>query len=98
MSSYGGSPPKTKKGMKKKTMDKPKEPMDKPKEETKESDKGPIKSGKMSDKEKADLKKHMDNHKDLKDLSKSELKSHRMKMMGRMRKGMSLKAAHADIM
>tara|TARA_Y100001938_G_C7846959_1_gene308898 strand:+ start:261 stop:509 length:249 start_codon:yes stop_codon:yes gene_type:complete len=53
---------------------------------------------KMTDKQKADLKKHMDNHKDLKDLTPSQLKSHRMKMMGRMRKGMSLAKAHKEIM
>ena len=50
--------------------------------------------GKMTDKQKIDLKKHMDKL----DLSVSEKKSHRMKMMGRMRKGMSVKAAHSDIM
>ena len=55
-------------------------------------------SGKLSDKQKADLKKHMEKHKDLQDLTPSQLKSHRMKMMSRMRKGMSLKKAHADIM
>ncbi len=87
--SYGKSMAKDMKGME----EKPK--MSKPK---KESDKGPIKSGKMTDKQKADLKKHMDEHKDLQDLTPSQLKSHRMKMMGRMRKGMSLKKAHADIM
>lgn len=51
-------------------------------------------TGKMSDKQKADLKKHMDQ---LKDLSPSQLKSHRMKMMSRMRKGMSVSQAHKDI-
>ncbi len=54
--------------------------------------------GKMTDKQKMDLKKHMDNHKDLQDLSPSQMKSHRMKMMSRMRKGMSIKKAHSDIM
>jgi len=53
-------------------------------------------SGKMSDKQKADLRKHMDKHK--KDMSVSEQKSHRMKMMSRMRKGMSISQAHKDIM
>ena len=53
-------------------------------------------SGKMSDKQKADLKKHMDKHK--KDMSVSEQKSHRMKMMSRMRRGMSVSASHKDIM
>tara|TARA_R110002012_G_C11302698_1_gene573546 strand:- start:60 stop:311 length:252 start_codon:yes stop_codon:yes gene_type:complete len=51
----------------------------------------------MTDKQKADLTKHMKQHKDLKDLSSSELKSHRMKMMVRMRKGMSIAQAHKDI-
>ena len=55
-------------------------------------------SGKMSDKQKSDLKSHMEKHKDLQDLSPSQLKSHRMKMMVRMRKGMSVKQAHKDIM
>lgn len=54
--------------------------------------------GKMTDKQKMDLKKHMDSHKDLQDLSSTQMKSHRMKMMLRMRKGMSIKAAHKDIM
>ena len=53
--------------------------------------------GKMSDKQKSDLKKHMEQHKDLKDMSPSQLKSHRMKMMSRMRRGMSISKAHADI-
>ena len=52
-------------------------------------------SGKLSDKQKADLKKHMD--KVGKDMSSSEKKSHRMKMMSRMRKGMSVSKAHKDI-
>jgi hypothetical protein len=52
--------------------------------------------GKMSDKQKADLKKHMD--KVGKDMSASEKKSHRMKMMGRMRKGESVSKAHKSIM
>jgi len=52
-------------------------------------------SGKMSDKQKADLTKHME--KVGKDMSASEKKSHRMKMMSRMRKGMSATKAHNDI-
>ena len=52
---------------------------------------------KMTDKQKTDLKKHMDNHKDLKDMTASQLKSHRMKMMVRMRKGMTIAQAHKDI-
>ena len=52
-------------------------------------------SGKMSDAQKEQLKKHMD--KVGKNMSASEKKSHRMKMMTRMRKGMSISAAHKDI-
>lgn len=55
-------------------------------------------SGKMSDKQKDQLRKHMTQHKDMKDMSASQLKSHRMKMMSRMRKGMSISQAHKDIM
>lgn len=51
-------------------------------------------SGKMSDKQKEDLKKHMEKS----GLKGSEAKSHRMKMMSRMRKGMSVAQAHKDIM
>ena len=54
--------------------------------------------GKMTDKQKADLKKHMEKHKDLQDLTPSQLKSHRMKMISRMRRGTSLAKAHKDIM
>ena len=50
---------------------------------------------KMTDKQKQDLNKHM--AKVGKDMSVSERKSHRMKMMGRMRKGMSVAKAHKDI-
>lgn len=53
-------------------------------------------AGKMTDKQKADLKKHMDKHKDK--MSASEMKSHRMKMMSRMRRGMTIAQAHKDIM
>lgn len=53
---------------------------------------------KLTDKQKADLKKHMD--KMAKGgMSKAEMKSHRMKLMSRMRnKGMSVGKAHKDIM
>lgn len=54
------------------------------------------KSSKLSEKQKSDLKKHMEKHKN--DMTASEAKSHRMKMMSRMRKGMSIKKAHDDIM
>ena len=51
---------------------------------------------KMTDSQKKALNKHMEKLK--KDgMSASELKSHRMKMMGRMRKGMSVNKAHKDI-
>jgi len=53
------------------------------------------KKGGMSDKQKKDLAKHME--KVGKNMSASEKKSHRMKMMSRMRKGMSVAAAHKDI-
>tara|TARA_R100000541_G_scaffold13262_2_gene22120 strand:- start:731 stop:955 length:225 start_codon:yes stop_codon:yes gene_type:complete len=55
-------------------------------------------SGKMTDKQKQQLKSHMEKHKDLQDLTPSQLKSHRMKMMVRLRKGMSMASAHKDIM
>lgn len=53
--------------------------------------------GKMSDKQKSDLKKHMAKM-EKGGMSKSEMKSHRMKMMSRMRKGMSVARAHKDVM
>jgi hypothetical protein len=53
-------------------------------------------SGKMSDAQKAQLNKHMEKHKKA-GMSASEMKSHRMKMMSRMRKGMSVAKAHSDI-
>lgn len=53
-------------------------------------------SVKMSDKQKKDLNKHME--KVGKDMSASEKKSHRMKMMSRMRRGDSVGKAHKDIM
>ena len=51
---------------------------------------------KMTDKQKSDLAKHMAKM-EKGGMSKSEMKSHRMKMMGRMRKGMSVAKAHKDI-
>ncbi len=51
---------------------------------------------KMTDKQKADLTKHMEKMKKG-GMTGSELKSHRMKMMARMRKGMSVNKAHKDI-
>jgi len=67
----------------------------------KETKKAPAKkpaSGKMTDAQKKQLKAHMEKHKDLQDLTPSQLKSHRMKMMIRLRKGMSMAKAHAEIM
>jgi len=59
-------------------------PVSKPKREGK----------KLTDKQKADLNKHMGKT----GLTGSEAKSHRMKLMSRMRnKNMSVKAAHKDI-
>ena len=52
---------------------------------------------KMTDKQKADLNKHMEKQKKA-GMSASEMKSHRMKMMSRMRKGMSVNKAHKDLM
>ena len=62
-------------------------PPSSPKKESKKS------SGKMSDAQKTQLKKHMEKT----GLTGSEAKSHRMKMMSRMRKGMSVTKAHNDI-
>ena len=52
---------------------------------------------KMTDKQKGDLNKHMEKQKKA-GMTGTELKSHRMKMMGRMRKGMTVGKAHKDIM
>lgn len=49
--------------------------------------------GKMTDKQKADLKKHMEKS----GLTGTEARKHRMMMMSRMRKGMSIAQAHKDI-
>jgi len=51
----------------------------------------------MSDKQKADLSKHMEKLKKG-GMTLTELRSHRMKMMGRMRKGMTIGKAHKDVM
>ncbi len=51
---------------------------------------------KMTDKQKSQLNKHMEKMKKG-GMSASEMKSHRMKLMGRMRKGMSIAKAHKDI-
>jgi len=52
----------------------------------------------MTDKQKADLKRHMDKLKKDGGMSLTEQRSYRMKMMSRMRKGDSVKKAHKDIM
>ena len=54
-------------------------------------------AGKMTDAQRADLSKHMEKMKKG-GMSASEMKSHRMKLMSRMRKGMSASKAHADVM
>jgi hypothetical protein len=83
MSSYGGSSPTP-------------EPSPAPQSESPAPAKKKREGVKMTDTQKAQLKKHMDKHK--KDgMSASEMKSHRMKMMVRMRKGMSVTKAHNDI-
>ena len=51
---------------------------------------------KLTDKQKADLKKHMVKM-EKGGMTKSEMKSHRMKMMGKMRKGMTINKAHKAI-
>ena len=51
---------------------------------------------KMTDAQKLQLKKHMDKQKKA-GMSASEMKSHRMKMMARMRKGMTVNKAHKDV-
>jgi len=54
-------------------------------------------SKKLTDKQKTDLNKHMEKMKKG-GMSASEMKSHRMRMMSRMRnKGMSVAKAHKDI-
>jgi len=52
----------------------------------------------MTDKQKKDLQNHMMKLRKDDGMSPSEIKSHRMKMMARMKKGMSVGAAHKDIM
>jgi len=61
------------------------------------SSKPPKTNGKLSDTQKKQLESHMKKHKDLKDLSPSQLKSHRSKMILRMKKGMTIAQAHRDI-
>ena len=62
---------------------------------------GPVKKpstharNKLTDKQKMDLKKHMD--KVGKNMTITERRSHRMKMLSRVSKGMSISAAHKEI-
>jgi|TARA_R100000479_G_scaffold145083_1_gene80504 hypothetical protein len=97
------APPKPRKKISKKKAPKPAPepspappPAPAPEPEPPAEDKAPKKTGGLSDKQKADLKKHMDKLKEG-GMSASEVKSHRMKMMVRMKKGMSVKEAHKDI-
>jgi len=53
-------------------------------------------TGKMTDVQKAQLNKHMAQQQK-KGMSMSDMRRHRMMMMGRMRKGMSVQKAHNDI-
>ena len=55
------------------------------------------KKGGLTQKQRVDLKKHMDKLKEG-GMDSKEVKSHRMKMMARMKKGMSVSKAHKDIM
>jgi len=54
------------------------------------------KANALSASQKEQLKKHMDKLKEG-GMEPMEIKSHRMKMMTRMKKGMSVKEAHKDI-
>ena len=52
--------------------------------------------GKMSEKQKGDLKKHMEKMGEG-GMDKTQMKSHRMKLMVRVRKGMTIQQAHDDV-
>jgi len=54
------------------------------------------KKGGLTQKQREDLRKHMDKLKKG-GMPPAEVKSHRMKMMARMKKGMSISKAHKDI-
>lgn len=85
MSSYGGSAPET-------APEPAPAPAEAPPVKKKREGK------KLTDKQKGDLNKHMGKQKKA-GMSGTELKSHRMKMMSRMRnKDMSVGKAHKDIM
>jgi len=67
-------------------------------EKSAEEPKKPRTNGKkLTDTQKTQLSKHMEKQKKA-GMSTSEMRSHRMKMMGRMRKGDSISKAHKDIM
>ena len=70
------------------------EPAPEPAPAKKQKKKGPPPK-KMTDSQRKALTKHME--KVGKDMTAKEKKSHRMRMMGRMRNGMSVAAAHKDI-
>ena len=87
------APAPTKKGRKKAAAAKAATPSPAPAPEPAKSDK----STKMTDSQKTSLREHMlAQHADGK-MSVSEGKSMRMKLMSRMRKGMTLEEAHKDI-
>ena len=57
-----------------------------------EKKKGPL--PKLTEKQREDLRSHMEKS----GLTGAAAKRHRMQMMSRLRKGMTMKAAHADVM
>jgi len=66
-------------------------------EQTPVETKKPTTNGKkLSDKQKDELKKHMEKMKKG-GMSLTEQRSHRMRLMGKMRQGKSLKAAHKEV-
>tara|TARA_R110001599_G_scaffold312366_1_gene519937 strand:- start:207 stop:506 length:300 start_codon:yes stop_codon:yes gene_type:complete len=97
MSSYSSDskPPAKKKARSKKVKAPAPEPAPEPEPEPTPAP-APAKksSGKMSEKQKADLRKHMEKT----GLTGTEAKKHRMGMMVRVRRGMTIKSAHADLM
>ena len=96
MSSYSDSkPPPKKRGRPKKVVKEPEpapaaapEPAPAPEPKKKKA------QGKLTEKQREELKKHMQKT----GLKGSEAKKHRMGMMVRLRKGMSVKKAHEDLM
>ena len=101
MSSYSDKdtkPAKKKRGRPKKVAPAPApDPAPTPAPSQAPTKKGRTGAGAMSDAQKADLTKHMEKMKKG-GMSPNELKSHRMKLMSRMRRGMSASKAHADVM